>query len=66
MRSFEHEYFLEQYISQDLLMTVRMLGEYRGRQRLYQEQSPEQIETLKRVALIQSVESSNRIEGITG
>ena len=65
MRSFEHGYFLEQHISQDLLMTVRMLGEHRGRQTLYQEQSPELLETLKRVAMVQSVESSNRIEGIT-
>ncbi len=65
MRSFEHGYFLEQPISQDLLMTVRMIGEHRGRQTLYHEQSPELLETLKRVAMIQSVESSNRIEGIT-
>src|SRR3989338_4961668 len=65
MRSFEHGYFLEQPISQDLLMTVRALGEHRGRQALYHEQSPELLETLRRVALVQSVESSNRIEGIT-
>lgn len=65
MRSFEHGYLLEQPISQNLLMMVRMLGEYRGRQTLYQEQSPEVLETLKRVAMVQSVESSNRIEGVT-
>lgn len=65
MRSFEHGYLLEQPISHDLLMMVRTLGEYRGRQSLYQEQSPEVLETLKRVAMVQSVESSNRIEGVT-
>ena len=65
MRSFEHGYLLEQPISQDMLMTVRALGEHRGRQSLYQEQSPQLLETLKRIAMIQSVESSNRIEGIT-
>ena len=65
MRSFEHGYLLEQPISQNLLMTVRAIGEHRGRQSLYQEQSPEALETLKRVAIVQSVESSNRIEGIT-
>jgi Fic family protein len=65
MRSFEHGYLLEQPISQNLLMTVGKLGEYRGRQELYRDQSPELLETLKRVAIIQSVESSNRIEGIT-
>jgi Fic family protein len=65
MRSFEHGYLLEQPISQELLMTVRMLGEFRGRQNLYQQQSPEILETLKRAAMVQSVESSNRIEGVT-
>ncbi len=65
MRSFEHGYLLEQPISQTLLMTVGKLGEYRGRQELYRDQSPELLETLKRVAVIQSVESSNRIEGVT-
>jgi Fic family protein len=65
MRSFEHGYLLEQPISQNLLMTVRALGEHRGRQSLYQQQSPELLETLQRVAMIQSVESSNRIEGVT-
>lgn len=65
MRSFEHGYLLEQPLSQDLLMTVRALGEHRGRQNLYKEQSPELLETLKRIAMVQSVESSNRIEGVT-
>ncbi|MFH1476820.1 MAG: Fic family protein [Verrucomicrobiota bacterium] len=65
MKSFEHGYLLEQTISQNLLMTVRALGEFRGRQGLFEKQSPEVLETLHRVAMIQSVESSNRIEGIT-
>ncbi len=65
MRSFEHGYLLEQPISQNLLMTVRALAEHRGRQGLYREQSSELLETLRRVAMIQSVESSNRIEGVT-
>jgi Fic family protein len=65
MRSLEHDYLLEQPISQGLLMQVRALGEYRGRQELYRRQSPEVLETLKRVAIVQSVESSNRIEGVT-
>lgn len=64
MRSFEHGYLLEQPISHNLLMTVRALGEYRGHQSMYHQQSPEILETLRRVAMIQSVESSNRIEGV--
>lgn len=44
---------------------MRAVGEFRGRQGLYTEQFPEVLETLRRVAIIQSTESSNRIEGIT-
>lgn len=65
MKSFEHDYLLDTPISHQLLSSVRMLGEYRGRQTLYGEQSPEVLETLTRAAIIQSAESSNRIEGIT-
>ncbi|MCY2952698.1 MAG: Fic family protein [Planctomycetota bacterium] len=64
MRSFEHGYLLETGISHSLLMTMRLLGEYRGRQNLYTEQFPEVLNTLRQVAVIQSTESSNRIEGI--
>jgi len=46
-------------------MAMRTVGEFRGRQALYGEQSPEVLETLRRVAIVQSTESSNRIEGIT-
>ena len=65
MRSFEHGYYLETPLSHELLMAVRAVGEFCGRQRLYAEQSPEVLATLKRAAMVQSVESSNRIEGIT-
>jgi Fic family protein len=65
MRSFEHGYYLDTPASHGLVMAVRTLGEFRGRQMLYAEQSPEILETLRRVAMVQSTESSNRIEGIT-
>src|SRR3989344_6015264 len=65
MRSFEYNYFLETPISHQFLTAIRTIGEFRGRQMLYAEQSPEVLETLKRVAMVQSAESSNRIEGIT-
>jgi len=65
MRSFENRYLLDTPISHSLLVAVRTLGEFRGRHTLYTEQSPEVLETLKRVAMVQSTESSNRIEGIT-
>jgi Fic family protein len=65
VRSFEHGYLLEQPVFQRLLMTVRTVGEYRGKQILWQEQSPAVLETLRRASMVQSVESSNRIEGVT-
>jgi len=46
-------------------MAVRSVGEFRGRQALYRDQFPEVLETLRRVAIVQSTESSNRIEGVT-
>ena len=64
MRSFEHKYLLDQTISHNLLAMVRTLGEYKGRQDLYHEQSPQVLETLKKSAMVESVESSNRIEGV--
>ena len=65
MRSFEYGYYLETQLSHTLLMTMRSLGEFRGRQTLYADQFPEVLDTLRRVAIVQSTESSNRIEGIT-
>ncbi len=65
MRSIEHGYYLDTPLSHRLLMTMRSLGEFRGRQHLYADQFPEVLATLRRVAIVQSTESSNRIEGIT-
>jgi len=64
MKSFEYDYFLDQPISQKILMTVRTLGEYRGKEILFKDQFPEVLKTLQQTAVIQSTESSNRIEGI--
>lgn len=43
---------------------MREIGRLRGKEELYQKQVPQVLETLRAVAMIQSVESSNRIEGI--
>lgn len=44
--------------------TWEALSVYRGRQELHQQQTEAVLETLVRVAKVESVESSNRIEGI--
>jgi len=44
--------------------TLRALGEHRGEQELFSQQVPEALETLRTVALVESTESSNRLEGV--
>jgi Fic family protein len=40
------------------------LGRYQGRQTLYQHQAAQVLETLRQIAVVESTEASNRIEGI--
>lgn len=65
MKSFEQGLIEQQPINQGLLQTIRLIGEYKGKQELFKEQAPQVLETLRQAAVIQSTESSNRIEGIT-
>lgn len=45
------------------LATLRTLGEYQGKQQLYAAQSPEALADLRQIAVDESTESSNRLEG---
>jgi Fic family protein len=65
MKSFGAGFIEGQPITQDLLQTIRLIGESKGKQELFKQQSPQIIATLRQTAIIQSTESSNRIEGIT-
>lgn len=65
MKSFEDGYIENHKITQNLIKAIKTIGEFRGKQILYKEQSPQVLETLRQVSIIQSTESSNRIEGIT-
>src|SRR6266849_2880195 len=64
MKSFAPGFIENQQISQNVLRTVRLLGEFKGRESLFKEQIPQALETLRRAAVVQSTESSNRIEGV--
>ncbi len=58
--------FLEaQPVSPGLVQTIRLLGEYKGKEALYLQQTPQVLEALRQSAVIQSTESSNRLEGVT-
>jgi len=49
------------------MRVVRLIGtinEYKGKQDLYSQQSPQILEGLKKVAIIESTKASNEIEGI--
>lgn len=46
------------------ISTIHRLGEARGRQDLFVRQFPAQLDTLRTHAVIESTESSNRIEGV--
>ena len=44
---------------------MNAIAEYKGKQELYAKQSPQILKSLVEMALIESAESSNRIEGVT-
>lgn len=44
---------------------IQALGEFKGRQDLFRHQTPQVLESLRQAAIIESTESSNRIEGVT-
>jgi len=44
---------------------MNSIAEYKGKQEFYAKQSPQILKTLLEAALIESAESSNRIEGVT-
>lgn len=64
MKSLDRDFLERQAVPLEFAGTLRQLGEYRGKQELYKRQMPQVLDTLKRVAIVQSTESSNRIEGI--
>lgn len=64
MRSLDRKFLEQQSIPLEFVGTLRALGEYRGKQELFFRQTPHVLNTLQQVAIIQSTESSNRIEGV--
>jgi Fic family protein len=64
MHSLKKEFLERLKFGQTELATLRALGEHRGKQALYFKQSPEALKSLQQVAVVESSESSNRLEGI--
>lgn len=64
MHSLSPEYLAKLRFDTKQLATLRALGEYRGKQQPFVAQSPEVLRDLRQVAVVESTESSNRLEGV--
>src|SRR5438105_9696174 len=64
-KSLAHDYLGAISLSGSQASTLRALGEYRGRQDLFRRQTPDVLASLRQVAVVESAESSNRLEGVT-
>ena len=64
MREFNYDSLKQRTWSNELLSYVAQIHEYRGKQELYIRQKPAELQRLIEIAMIQSTESSNAIEGI--
>jgi Fic family protein len=65
MMSFRGNFLSRLTLPVSSVWLVGDIAEAKGRQDLYTRQSPQLLKALRETALVQSVESSNRIEGIT-
>jgi len=65
LHSFTPEYLARLRFDANQAATLRAIGEYRGKQELFYRQAPEVLKRLREIAVIESSESSNRLEGVT-
>jgi Fic family protein len=65
MHSLTEKYLKSLVFFSNELSILRSIGEFQGKQALFFKQSPEILRGLSQVAIIESSESSNRLEGIT-
>lgn len=62
--SFAPGYLDQMTVPMTMVRSIGLLGEYKGKQQLFERQSPQLLDALREVARVQSIESSNRIEGV--
>ncbi len=65
MKSLAIEFLNNLHLTTEQGSTLAKIGEYKGKQKLFTQRTPETLETLRRAAIIESSECSNRLEGIT-
>ena len=64
MREFDYQKYKQMKWDNEITNYLSQIHECKGRQELFSRQKPVELERLVEVAKVQSVESSNRIEGI--
>lgn len=64
MMTFRFNKLYKMNVPMNLVRLIGQINEYKGKQDLYRQQSPQVLDALRQVAVIQSTESSNAIEGI--
>ena len=64
MKNFDYSLLRTRTFDREVINYIGLIHEFKGRQELYLEQKPQELETLVEIAKIQSTESSNAIEGI--
>lgn len=64
MRNFDYSHLKNRTWNNEILSYVAKIHEFKGKQELYLRQKPVELERLVEIAKVQSIESSNRIEGI--
>ena len=64
LRSFDPKYLNSIYLPMGTTWLLGECMEAKGRQELWEQRKPESLRALKDQAMIQSAESSNRIEGV--
>lgn len=64
MMSFRNNKLMKMNWPNETLRLVGQIQEFKGKQELFKQQLPEILEALRDAAVIQSTESSNRLEGI--
>lgn len=65
MMSFRGQRLAETQLPLGTVWLLEKLAESKGKQALYEKQSPQILKALREMALVESTESSNRIEGVT-
>ncbi len=65
MWSFRKDKLEKLHLPAPTVWMLESLAEYKGKEELYTVQAPQLLQRLRETAIIQSAESSNRIEGVT-